>query len=210
MKFAVDAAFVISLARRPDRLAAFCDRVPADWSLPEIDVWPAVDGQEVERPAWWRTSPGAWGCYQSHAAIVNHCLAENIDRVLVLEDDSTFAADFTARLDALEVPDDCQQLYLGGQHLSPADRGPSGLVVGRNVNRTHAFALLGCDTLEIFRQHLEPGSHWTSRQHIDHHLGSLHRHRRIRVYAVSPWLCGQAAGSSDVGRGSTTERWWSR
>lgn len=210
MRFAVDAAYVITLARRPDRLAAFCERLPVDWPLPDVQTWTAVDGQAVERPAWWQTSPGAWGCYQSHAAILDHCLAKGIDRVLVFEDDATFAEDFTSRLATLEVPDDCRQLYLGGQHLSPPERGPAGLVVGRNVNRTHAFALLGRDTIELVRRHLEPGPHWCTRHHIDHHLGTLHRHRTIRVYAVSPWLCGQAAGSSDVGRGSTTERWWRR
>lgn len=210
MRFKVDAAFVVSLARRPDRLDGFCSRLPADWSLPAVQVRTAVDGQRQPPPDWWRTTPGAWGCYRSHLELLDQCLRDGVDRVLVFEDDATFAPDFTARLDGLDIPDDCQQLYLGGQHLSPPAHGPAGLVVGHNVNRTHAFALLGRDTLELVRSHLEPGPHWTSRHHIDHHLGTLHRHKRIRVYAVSPWLCGQAAGPSDVGRGSTTDRWWSR
>lgn len=209
MRFAVDACFVISLARRLDRLEAFAARLPADWPLPRPCLFEAVDGLAEAVPAWWRAPAGAWGCYRSHLELVECCLAEGIDRVLVLEDDAAFVPDFAARLAALDVPDDCQQLYLGGQHLAAPEAGPDGLVVGRNVNRTHAYAVLGRLALELLREHLQPDpARWTSKHHVDHHYGILHRERRIRVYAVRPWLCGQAGGTSDVGKSAARERWW--
>lgn len=205
----VDAAFVVSLARRADRLGAFRERLPRDWPLPTVETFYAIDGSALERPAWWRTTPGAWGCLLSHRAIVDWCLDKRIHEVAIFEDDAAFAPDFAARLAALEVPADCQQLYLGGQHLARPVPGPDGLVVGRNVNRTHAYALFGREALELVRDHLrtdlEP---WPGKHHIDHRLGMLHAERRIRCYAVQPWLCGQAGGTSDVGRGEQIERWW--
>lgn len=211
MRLTVDAVVVISLARRPDRLDAFYDGLPSDWPLLVPRVFPAVDGLAEDRPAWWKSTPGAWGCYRSHLRLVEHCLASDIGRVLVLEDDATFVADFAARVDGLDVPEDCQQLYLGGQHLATPERGPPGLVVGRNVNRTHAYALFGRDSLELVRDHLKPEpARWRAKHHVDHHYGLLHRDRRLRVYAVDPWLAGQAGGTSDVGKSSASQRWWRR
>ena len=211
MRFEVDACFVITLARRGDRLAQLDARLPADWSLPGPCRFEAVDGAAAERPRWWRGTPGSWGCYRSHLELVDCCLEEGHERVLILEDDVTFAKDFTARLAALDVPDDCQQLYLGGQHLAQPEPGPAGFVIGRNVNRTHAYALLGRPALELVREHLEPDpARWTAKHHVDHHYGILHREGRIRVYACQPWLCGQSGGRSDIGRSFVGERWWRR
>lgn len=206
---AVDASFVISLARRPERLDAFRARWPAGATIPVPEAFPAVDGLLEDVPAWWKTTPGAWGCYRSHLAIVEQCLAEGIGRVLVLEDDATFVPDFATKAEALEVPADCQQLYLGGQHLLQAEPGPPGLVRGRNVNRTHAYALLGREALELVRDHCRPDpAMWRARHHIDHQFGILHRECRITVYAVRPWLCGQARGLSDVDGKSRDARAW--
>lgn len=209
MKLEVDAAFVISLARRPERLEAFLGRVPQPWTLPPLELFAAVDGTAEQRPAWWRSTPGAWGCYRSHVAIIECCLDRGTDRVVIFEDDATFSRDFTTCVQTLDVPADCQQLYLGGQHLSHPKRGPPGFMVGTNVNRTHAYALIGRPTLELVREHLQPDpKRWKAKHHIDHHYGILHREQRIAVYAVQPWICGQAAGQSDVGKSQVKERWW--
>ena len=201
-----DRVVVISLARRPDRLAAFYERL--DGRLDALP-YPAIDGQEEPPPAWWKTTPGAWGCYRSHAAVIDHALAIGVESILVFEDDATFVPDFADRLAALEVPADCGQLYLGGQHLAKPDPGPPGLLRGRNVNRTHAYAVFGRPALETLQAHLRPDpALWTARHHVDHHYGILHRERRIGCYAVSPWLCGQAAGLSDVDGRKRPERAW--
>ncbi len=203
-----DRVVVISLARRPDRLEAFYGRLPDDWDLEPALPYPATDGRDEAPPDWWKTTAGAWGCYQSHRAAIDYAIAIGIDSILIFEDDATFVPDFCQRLADLEVPSDCQMLYLGGQHLVRPEPGPPGLVRGRNVNRTHAYALIGREALQAVRDHLRPGPHWTARHHVDHHFGILHRERRIGVYATSPWLCGQAAGTSDVSGRVVRERAW--
>lgn len=204
-----DRVVVISLARRPDRLAEFMARASAAWPGQAIEVLPAIDGREHAPPSWWKTTPGAWGCYLSHKQAVALAVLEGVERLLVFEDDATFVPDFPARLAALPVPADADWLYLGGQHLRRPEPVVDGLVRGTNVNRTHAYALLGRRALAAVRAHLEPDSkRWTARNHVDHHYGILHQSRALNVYAASPWLCGQAAGLSDVDGRKRPERVW--
>lgn len=204
-----DRVVVISLRRRADRLAAFRQRVAAAWPGQRITFVPAVDGLAYRPPDGWNGTPGAWGCARSHASVVATADADGVERLLVLEDDVTFVPGFAERLAGLAVPADCQMLYLGGEHLLPPDPGPPGLVRGRNVNRCHAYAVLGRPALALLREHLrwEP-ARWTAAHNVDHHYGLLHEQGRVAVYAADPWLCGQAAGPSDIDGRTWPERSW--
>jgi hypothetical protein len=44
--------------------------------------------------------------------------------------------------------------------------------------------------------------------HIDHQLGKLHELRQHTILAVDPWICGQAASSSNISGKQTQENWW--
>lgn len=201
-------AVVISLARRPERLAAFNGRLLAAFPVANVEVFQAVDGREDAPPNGWQGTPGAWGCYRSHLAVIEQAIADGMERLLVFEDDATFLPGCANRMNCL-VPDDCEQLYLGGEHLKPPKPGPPGFVLGRNVNRTHAYAVFGRAAMEKIRDHLQwnPAA-WTARHHVDHQLGLLHERGGIVVYACSPWLCGQSAGASDVDGKKWGERAW--
>lgn len=204
-----DLAVVISLPRRADRLAAFRARFAAAWPGMRCEVFPAVDGELEALPHGWTATSGAYGCYRSHQAVIASALCDDVDRLVVLEDDATFVADFAERLSDLAIPADCEQLYLGGEHLEPPLPGPPGFVRGQNVNRTHAYAVLGRRALLTLRQHLRwnPAT-WGPKHHVDHRYGELHERGGIVVYAVAPWLCGQAAGPSDVDGKAWPERAW--
>lgn len=204
-----DRVVVISLRRRPDRLAAFMDRFAAAWPGQAVEVFPAIDGQSLAPPDGWTGSKGAWAVTLSHAAVVAQTLADGVGSVLVFEDDATFVPGFASRLAGLAVPADCGMLYLGGEHLLPPEPGPPGLVRGRNVNRTHAYGIVGRPILELVREHLRwDPARWTAAHNVDHHLGILHEQGRLAVYAADPPLCGQAAGASDIDGRTWPERWW--
>lgn len=204
-----DRAVVISLVRRADRLAAFQDRLAVAWPGQAVQVFQAVDGEREAVPEGWRGTAGAWGCARSHGRVVERALADGVERLLVLEDDATFMPRFAERLAGLRIPAMCQQLYLGGEHLLPPEPGPAGLVRGRNVNRCHAYAILGRPALETIRDHLrwDPAT-WAAAHNVDHQLGILHETGRVEVYAADPWLCGQAAGRSDIDGKTWPERAW--
>lgn len=205
-----DRVIVISLRHRQERLAAFWDRFTAAWPGMACEVFPAVDGQREALPTGWASPAGAWGCYRSHLAVIQQTLDDDVERLVVLEDDVTFVPDFADRLADLSIPTDCEQLYLGGEHLRPPQPGPPGFVRGVNVNRTHAYAVLGRDALEKLRDHLrwDPAT-WGPKHHVDHRFGELHQAGGINVYAVTPWLCGQAAGTSDIDGKTWPARAWS-
>jgi len=44
--------------------------------------------------------------------------------------------------------------------------------------------------------------------HIDHQLGRLHEWRQHRILAIDPWVCGQAAGKSDISGADNEPKWW--
>jgi len=174
-------------------------------------LFTAVDGADTGAPSEWKGTPGAWGCSRSHAAVIEQALADGTERLLVFEDDATFVPGFSGQLDRLTVPEDCQMLYLGGEHLAEPLPGPPGLVRGVNVNRTHAYGILGRPAMLTILEHLrwDPAT-WTAAHSIDHHLGILHEQGRVVVYAASPWLSGQAAGRSDVDGKTWPDRSWQR
>lgn len=207
----IDRVVVISLARRPERLAAFRERLAAAWPGQAIEVVRAVDGQASPPPDWWGTSPGAWGCYRSHQRILEDALHDGVESVLIFEDDATFAADFASRLDAYwqALPADAGQIYLGGQHLKPPRPVNDQVVRGMNVNRTHAYAVRRREAIRRLYRWLHAGTHWRpGRDHVDHHYGRQHP-SGVSAYAPRVWLCGQAAGESDIARRLSPERWWS-
>lgn len=209
----MDRVACVNLDRRPDRWERFVAGLPADWPWPKPERVSAIDGQVCPPPDWWKQGPGAWGCYRSHLRIVEECLRDGVNSVLLLEDDAVFPEGFTAR--ALEfmqhVPSDWGMVYLGGQHLM-ANRSPPKQVNDRvvrpyNVNRTHAFALRG-ETMKKVYKHLCDTKTWQRGHHVDHHLGRFHMRMRDPVYAPSEWLVGQAEGKSNINGRVVPERFW--
>lgn len=209
-----DRVVVVSLERRPDRLAEFMARVPKDFPFGEIETYKAVDGRLCKHPRWWRQGGGAWGCYRSHVRILEECLNAGQQSVLIFEDDATFCDNFKEAslkyLDAL--PQGWIQAYFGGQHLKKAIEIPGNplVVKARDINRTHAFAINTRAGMITVYKWLNETKDWTNRNHIDHHLGQLHKRSDHGYYAPAQWLCGQAEGRSDISGKESTERWWLR
>lgn len=214
MKADFNRVVVISLARRPDRLAGFLSRVPADFPFGRVDHFEAIDGKSAKPPAWWKQGRGAWGCYRSHLRIIEDALQRGDERLIVFEDDATFCDDFSEK--ALRyftsLPGGWKQAYLGGQHLvrPVAIRGNEEVLRAQNVNRTHAYAVNGQNGLLSLYRHLSDTSDWINGHHVDHHYGRLHRTSEWGFYAPRDWLCGQIGGVSDVSGKTVDDRWWQR
>lgn len=207
-----DRVFVVSLARRPDRLDDFWSRGPGEWPWKVPALFEAVDGEATTPPKWFKPSAGAWGCLQSHVAIWEMQIKAGWDSVLVLEDDADFCLNAVERMqDTLDcVPDDWDQIYFGGQHLDtdvlpPETVVQDRLVRGRYINRTHAYAIR-LPFAEIARDAISQ-SMWSSEgkfYHVDYRLGELHATGNHNIYAPWRFCVGQGKGTSDVrtGRGN--------
>jgi GR25 family glycosyltransferase involved in LPS biosynthesis len=219
--------FVINLDKNPERWDAFQERA-AEKNITGFQRFRAVHGDVCRHPAWWRAGNGAWGCLMSHAGIAQEALMDNLDNYLVLEDDVVFSSDFCDRLPLVMKAiqgDVWDQLYLGGQHLyketSPPWPYADGVVRCLNVNRTHAMAINRRFMLKFYQhilhapdyleKHLHPDpvkkiKEWFP--HIDHQLGYLHERKNHVILATNPWLCGQAAGPSQINGQVKREEWW--
>jgi GR25 family glycosyltransferase involved in LPS biosynthesis len=206
-----DAAFVINLHFKNDRLEKFREAYPESF-LGELQVWRAVHGDTVQHPSWWTAGRGAWGCYRSHMQILEHAWNMGYESYLVFEDDAVFAEDFSQALCTMmqSIPDDWDQAYLGGQLLYEIEHPPKRVsphwLIPYNVNRTHCFAVHRRGYSKLYEHLLSLPFH--EGEHIDHHLGRLHECRGVNVYVPERWIVGQDAGWSNISGKENDENWW--
>lgn len=225
-----DRVYCINLDRRPDRWRRFQAGLPQPWPFAPVERVAAVDGHAVRPPGWYGAPPpnlnhpprdnwramtvGGWGCMRSHLRVWEDCLTAGVDSVLLFEDDAAFVPDFVDRVGSFldAVPDDWDQIYLGGQHLE-CEKGRlpvavnSQVIRGHNVNRTHAYAIRGEAMRAIYHQLSgQWQGHRVQDYHLDHIFGALHG--EWRAYCPRRWMVGQAMGPSDVwGRQVSTLFW---
>lgn len=201
--------FVVNLPFKTDRLASFTKSYPS--CLPSFQIWPAVHGDSIRHPNWWSSGAGAWGCYRSHLQILEHCYQYKIESYCVFEDDAIFKSDFESLFGAFmkELPEDWQQIYLGGQLLHEAQHPPKrvsdSVYIPYNVNRTHCFAVHQRG-YELLYRHLFDKIH--PGEHIDHHTGRLHESGLIKVYCPGKWLVGQDGGPSNISGNNNAATFW--
>jgi hypothetical protein len=129
---------------------------------------------------------------------------DDVKSVLILEDDITWQPDCWDGMKKFikAVPDDWDQLCLGGQHMhTPCDIGIPGCVQAKNCQRTHAYAVRG--------QHKNKLLHlWREcAVHIDWEMGG--KMSEWTCYAPDPFLFGQAGGKSDISGRTNPSYIWS-
>jgi GR25 family glycosyltransferase involved in LPS biosynthesis len=200
-----DRVVVINLKRRPDRLDTFWKRFSrVDWPFRMPEVVEAVDGEKVPCPHNFEQGGGAFGCRQSHIRVLEHAMMDDIGNLLVLEDDAFLNADSVPRLvDFLQqVPEDWEQLMLGGQHIGASKPVRPGIVKALNCQRTHAYAIRGKFLQDLYVLWLN------TRVHIDWKMGEVQSGRN--VYAPDPFIFGQEAGRSDISGAENPRRLWSQ
>ncbi|MBC7481384.1 MAG: glycosyltransferase family 25 protein, partial [Rhizobacter sp.] len=88
--------YVINLVTREDRrreMAEQLGRIGLSLDTPQLRLFPAV------RPdsAGGFPSVGARGCFLSHLGILRQAASEGLERILIVEDDLNFVADFLPR-----------------------------------------------------------------------------------------------------------------
>lgn len=214
-----DKIYTISLTKkRPNKINEFMNLLPKNWSLGRIDVFDAVDGTLEELPLWWNEKlKGAYGCYKSHLNILNEIMVNDWVNTMILEDDAIFCNNFMSKFEVIceHLPQDWEQLYLGGQHLSKAVRVGDHILKAGNINRTHCYIIKDKIVAQKIVNNFINKDFWIKyltkyKYHIDYAYGILHKQNMIKSYASNPFLVGQRANNiSDTGsQVSSVVRWW--
>lgn len=210
-----DWVVVINLDRRTDRLRRFEQALSEiEWPFKSPEVFKATDGLVDASPSDFISGPGAWGCLQSHSRVIEETIRRGFNSVLVLEDDVCFVQDFSERVaDFLaRVPDDWDQLMLGGQHNleffgAPVEEA-SGILRCRDCERTHCYALQGqfkTTLLERWRG----GGKFDGKVHCDWIMArDPHMQLSHKVYAPSRFLAGQELNHSDIVKSVVPRYFW--
>lgn len=197
-----DRVLVINLKRRPDRLANFKQQI-TDWPFAEPQLFAAIDGNIV--PSYKQGSTchaGTRGCLRSHAIILEQAINDGVKALLVLEDDLTTEPDYVRKLREFfaNVPEDWDQLMLGGQHVGPVTHVRTNVVKCSNTQRTHAYAVRGKMMRDLYVAWMNGDTH------CDHIMGPMQS--KYNVYAPSEFIFGQAHSKSDINGRVNPQKTW--
>jgi len=134
--------FCINLDKRSDRWSRMQSRFSEN-GLNLVVRFPAIDGSSSNIPASWQSFPGAYGCLQSHLAVVEQARENAQPSVLVFEDDVVLAPEVNKIFDHYidQVPPDWDMLFFGAIHGPPLIKVASNVVRVKHSLSTFAYAL---------------------------------------------------------------------
>jgi glycosyl transferase family 25 len=190
----------INLNTRPDRWERITERF-VEQGLNQVTRFPAVDGRNLEIPPVWRYSAGAYGCLQSHLAIIEQARKDGKPSVLIFEDDAVLAPGFASRFAdyVKQLPDDWDMLFLGGLHGEPPTKVADNVVRITHSLSTYAYALkhtIYDGFIEMNQQSLTV---------LDENTRALQKH--FNCYCFMPHLAWVEEDYSDI-RGEKSNPWW--
>jgi hypothetical protein len=130
---------------------------------------------------------------------------DGVKNLLVFEDDAYLRSGSVEKLLKFleEVPDDWDQLMLGGQHLKQPKKVKPGIEQCVDCQRTHAYAIRGQFLRDLYTAWTSPDS-----RHCDWIMGPLQASRK--VYAPDPFVFGQEASRSDINGRVNPRKSWDR
>jgi len=181
----------VNLARRRDRWQQMQARFKAS-QITGVMRFSAIDGARLSVPDCWPSTSGAYGCLQSHVAVVELARDLGVSSVLIFEDDVEFAEDFQQKLQTVlaQLPDNWQMFFLGAIELD--DPVPVAMGVSRltKAYSTYAYAIHH----SLFDTFIQLNKN--SQQLLD--INSFLLQQRFNCYCASPYLAWVESGYSDA------------
>jgi len=174
----------------------------------KFNLWPverysAVDGAKVQIPAEWTGSPGAYGCLQSHLAVVRHARAQGRESVLIMEDDVLFDKQFHEKFRECvrSLPENWDMLFFGCLHSDQPTPVANGIEKLRGSFSTFMYAL----RQRVYDAFIRLNSR--AKQAVDRNNTILQR--LFKCYCFVPHLAWVDDSYSDA-QGGRTNHWYIR
>lgn len=194
----LDKVFCINLARRPER--KYEAQVEIDKLGISVEWYDAIDSSLMSLTSSNNLKPGMVGCYLSHYFILQHCLMNGYERILILEDDIQLITGGNSLLaHALpKLPTDWQFVYLGCTIIE-AERHRTKTVndywcVPGGSWGTQAYMINGKDAIRKIYNSLKQ-----IHTQIDLALSyKILPESGLKYYSITPACLRQLSGRSDV------------
>lgn len=132
----------INLNRRPDRWQQMQLKFERH-GIHSISRFPALDGDELDIPAHWRHTTGAYGCLLSHLEVVREARRLGVPSVFIFEDDVVFDHHLQKKFEAYieQLPSDWDMLFFGALHKDEPIQVSGNITRISEANSTYAYAL---------------------------------------------------------------------
>lgn len=181
----------INLDRRSDRWAQVRSTF-ARHSIDNVIRFAAIDGNEIPVPTDWEERRGAYGCMQSHLAVVCEAREKKAPSILVFEDDVVFDRGFSEKFPCYikDLPANWDMLLFGGVHNEPPINLSDHIVRVTETTTTHAYAFKHT----IYDAFIELNSKALNAVDVNNTI----LQKEFYCYCLAPNLAGQEQSYSDV------------
>jgi glycosyl transferase family 25 len=200
--------YIINLASRGDRrieMAEQLRRIGLSIDSLPVQVFEAVRPPDAGR----FPTIGTHGCFMSHLGVLRDAHAKGLERILILEDDLNFTADFMARapqVTAQLAASDWAMFYGGHEVLGtlPSGAGSVEIPPSLDVQTAHFLAFRGTaigDMLDYLEAMLgrEAGDPRGGPMHVDGAYCWFRRaYPNCRTFIASPHLGYQRSSRTDI------------
>ncbi len=181
----------INLDRRPERWLRVQERF-ARHNIGPVERFSAIDGKRLSLPAQFKFSAGAYGCLQSHLAMVKRAREARLPSVLFFEDDVIFHPEFEERFPRYveQLPSDWDMIYFGAGHMDGPVKISDNVIRLQKSYSTYAYALRST----AYDAFIELASQ--EEFQVDAYYGKLQK--RFNCYCFFPHLAWVEEGYSDT------------
>ena len=188
----------------PYKICINLDRRRARWQqmrlkfehsgIHSVHRFSAFDGENLQLPANWAHTPGAYGCLLSHLQVVREARRLGVASVLIFEDDVVFDDHLESKFNAClgELPHEWDMLFFGALHKDEPIKVSEHIARITQANSTYACALKAT----VFDDFIELNSN--TENVLDNN--SLVLQRLFNTYCFMPHLAWVEADHSDAQR----------
>jgi GR25 family glycosyltransferase involved in LPS biosynthesis len=185
-----DKIYCINLDKRQDRYHLFKSEM-AKYGIENVERYSAIDGELLANPT--KLLNGELGILQTHINLIEKCLNDGVEKILIMEDDVYFTTTIN-ELDSYMslVPSNWDFIYFGGNHKY----GQPPKKLNDKILKLNFTVALHCVAIHkrVFETILEILKY--KNKQVDAYYGDLQK--SFNAYGFYPNMAKQMVGYSNI------------